>query len=395
MRNSRRRNARYKKLKHKKMSPYIFFLPTLFILIIICFITSVVNKKNDLNFIEKDILHNKNTLIGTGAGTSKGNTLTEVLISSVGDCTLGTDPKFSGETMPVVLNNNNMNFSYLFKNVRSYFENDDLTIANLETTFTEHNEKQTKAFNFKASPSYAKALTLASIETVNISNNHIYDYMQKGFEDTKKTLENEKIAYFGEGTIYKTKIKNKKFAMLGYQGWEGNVNFDKLKSLISDLKSDDYTVIINFHWGIERQYYPIEFQKKLSRFCIDNGADLIIGHHPHVLQGIETYKGKFICYSLGNFCFGGNTNPSDKDTMIVQTLFKFENDDLIDIGLKVIPCSISSVNYKNDYCPTPLKGSENSRVLTKLNKISPDSGFKISEQFHFEKQIKTEININE
>ncbi|CAM2943202.1 CapA family protein [Hathewaya histolytica] len=315
----------------------------------------------------------------------KPDTHTEVLISSVGDCTIGSDSKFSGETLPVVLANKGMDYSYFFKNVATYFKNDDLTVANLETTFTNATNKMPKAFNFKAPPSYSKALTLGSIEAVNIANNHIYDYNKKGFDDTKETLKNEGVNFFGEGTIWKTTIKNKKFAFLGYRGWEENINFEKLKNEIVKLKNEGNIVIINFHWGMERQNYPIEFQKKLAKFSIDNGADLIIGHHPHVLQGIETYKGKYICYSLGNFCFGGNTNPKDKDTIILQTQFKFKNDKLIETGIKAIPCRISSVNYKNDYCPTPLKGDSGARILQRLNKISPRAGFNISEEFHFEK----------
>lgn len=342
-----------------------------------------INKANIKNKID-DKIETKNSSKDS-KNISKKNTYTDILMSFVGDCTLGTDSKFSGETMPVTLYNNNMDFSYLFKNVSSYLKKDDLTIANLETTFTNATIKNPKTFNFKAPPSYVKSLTLGSIEAVNISNNHIYDYKKKGYNDTKKTLEQEKINYFGEGTIWKTTIKNKKFAFLGYRGWEENINFDKLKSEITQLKSEEYTVIISFHWGVERQYHPIEFQKKLAHFCIDNGADLIIGHHPHVLQGIETYKGKYICYSLANFCFGGNNNPQDKDTMIVQTQFNFKDDKLIKTGLKIIPCSISSVKYKNDYCPTPLKGDNYIRVLNKLNEISPKSGFKLSEDFHFEK----------
>lgn len=312
--------------------------------------------------------------------------LSEVIISSAGDCTIGTDPNFSGNTLPVTLGQKSNDLSYFFKNVKPYFDKDDLTLVNLETTFTTASIREPKAFNFKGDPSYVKSLTLGSIEAVNIANNHIYDFKDKGYQDTLKTLQGENINYFGEGNIYKTEIKGNKFAMIGYQAWEGAFNFDKLKATLSQLKSDSYTIIVNFHWGIERDYTPSDFQKKLAHFAIDNGADLIIGHHPHVLQGIETYKDKFICYSLGNFCFGGNSNPSDKDSALVQTNFKFEDDKLTEIGLKLIPCSISSVTYRNDYCPTPLSGDEYNRVIKKITKVSPNANFKLSNEYHFIKQ---------
>jgi len=86
---------------------------------------------------------------------------------------------------------------------------------------------------------------------------------------------------------------------------------------------------------------------------------------------------------LGNFCFGGNSNPKDKDTFIFQSNFKFTNNNLTSIGIRVIPCSISSVDYKNDYCPTPLKGDAKINLLTKLNKISEHAGFEISDDFFY------------
>ena len=156
-----------------------------------------------------------------------------------------------------------------------------------------------------------------------------------------------------------------------------------MKADILALKDNNNVVIINFHWGNENQYSPIDAQKQLARFAIDNGADIILGHHPHVIQGIEQYKNRIIAYSLGNFCFGGNSNPKDKDTFIFQSDFKFTNDNLTSIGVRVIPCSISSVDYKNDYCPTPLKGDAKTNLLRKLNDLSPNSGFKISDEFFY------------
>jgi hypothetical protein len=314
---------------------------------------------------------------------------TEVLLSAVGDCTIGTDNKFNYETsLPAMVAKHDNDFSYLFKNVSNIFRTDDVTIANLETTFTDGADKEDKQFNFKASSDYAKSLPLGSIEGVNLSNNHIYDYKQKGFQDTKLALEKEKVNYFGEGSKWITKIKEQPFGFLGYRGWSLDESFlNKLKEDITELKKTNSIVIINFHWGNENQYYPIDAQKELAHFAIDNGADIILGHHPHVIQGIEQYKNRIIAYSLGNFCFGGNSNPTDKTTFIFQSNFKFVNNSLTSIGIRVIPCSISSVDYRNDYCPTVLKGDAKITLLTKLNKISEHAGFKISDDFFY-------INVN-
>ncbi len=310
---------------------------------------------------------------------------TEVLLSAVGDCTIGTDSKFAYATsLPAMVSKHNNDYSYIFKNVYSIFSADDVTIANLETTFTDSNDRADKQFNFKAPSDYAKTLTLGSIEGVNLSNNHIYDYKQKGFQDTKLALESENVNYFGEGSKWITNIKEQPFGFLGYMGWSLDQNFlDKLKDDIVELKKTNSIVVINFHWGNEIQYYPIDAQRTLAHFAIDNGADIILGHHPHVIQGIEQYKNRIIAYSLGNFAFGGNSNPKDKRTFIFQSNFKFTNNDLTSIGIRVIPCSVSSVDYKNDYCPTPLQGDAKLNLLNFLNELSQDSGFKISDEFHY------------
>ncbi|SHJ60508.1 poly-gamma-glutamate synthesis protein (capsule biosynthesis protein) [Hathewaya proteolytica DSM 3090] len=393
MSRSNRRSVRKKRRKPSKERNILIIL-LLSVIIAICCIylfffknSSSVAKSKQLDNIPTKVEEKKHDPISPEKEPEIPQPkLSEIVISSAGDCTIGTDPSFGGNTLPVTLKSNDMDLSYFFKNVKKIFEKDDMTLVNLETTFTTYDKKEPKAFNFKGDPSYAKSLTLGSIEAVNISNNHIYDYKQKGFDDTLSALKAENINYFGEGNIYKTDIKGLKFAMLGYQAWGDSFNFDKLKNTLQELKSENYTVIINFHWGIERDYTPSSFQKKLAHFAIDNGADVIIGHHPHVLQSIETYKNKFICYSLGNFCFGGNSNPSDKDSAIVQNTFKYENDKLVSIGIRIIPCSISSVKNRNDYCPTPLSGEEYTRVIKKLTKISPDAGFNLSDEYHFQPQ---------
>ena len=145
---------------------------------------------------------------------------------------------------------------------------------------------------------------------------------------------------------------------------------------INELKKENPDLIItSFHWGIERDAFPEERQIELAHMAIDNGADLVIGHHPHVLQGIEKYKGKYILYSLGNFCFGGNKNPEDKDTMIFKQTFVFEEGNLIPKeNVSVIPCFISSVKNRNNYQPMALSGKEFERVKAKILERSKPFG---------------------
>lgn len=309
----------------------------------------------------------------------------EVLISFVGDCTIGTDEKFdTSVSLPTVFRKNSNDYNYFFKNVVSFFANDDITVANLETTFTNSTAKADKEFTFKAPPEYAKTLTAGHIEGVNISNNHIYDYLNKGFVDTKTALNAEHINFFGEGNKWVKEVNGIKFGFLGYSAWSNDSSFlKKVKTDIQALKDDNCLVIINFHWGEENKYTPNEVQKSVAHYAIDNGADVIIGHHPHVIQGIEMYKNKMICYSLGNFCFGGNSNPYDKDTFIVQVNFKFQDSNLTTCGFRVIPCSISSLDSINDYCPTPMNTDKKNQFLAKLNKLSFNLNFQISDEFNY------------
>lgn len=133
------------------------------------------------------------------------------------------------------------------------------------------------------------------------------------------------------------------------------------------------------HWGIEGDYVQASFQEKVGRYLIDNGVDLVLGAHPHLIQGIEKYNDKYILYSMGNFSFGGNQNPRDKDTFIYQQTFKFVNGKLQqDDNISIIPASVSSVKYTNNYQPVVLDGSEGERVLNKILKYSKGFEYKKS-----------------
>lgn len=324
------------------------------------------------------------------APTSNAPMQSEIIISSVGDNTLGTDEKFGVYgSLPDVLKKHNNDYSYFFKNVAHIFKADDITTGNLETTFTESKQKADKQFTFKGPAAYAKAFPLGGIEAVNLSNNHIYDYLQKGFDDTLKALEAENVAYFGEGHKWVTEVKGVKVGFLGYKGyWYDNNTLKGLKNDITALKQEADFVVINFHWGDENSYKPNSTQKYLAHYAIDQGADLIVGHHPHVVQGLEKYKGKIIAYSMGNFAFGGNNNPKDKDTFILQVKLNFTDNKLIGYEVKAIPCSISSVSNANDYCPTPLAGTVKDNLLKKLNDLSINLGFKLSDSFTEIEELK-------
>ncbi|HEY5560783.1 MAG TPA: CapA family protein [Clostridiaceae bacterium] len=371
-----------------KLNKFAFIL--IFVITILIVVIALIIKSDNAFISNKTTISNISPDFSrSNSSEEEGSTLpsSAITISLVGDCTLGTDDKFDPSTnFTSLLKQNNNNYAYFFKNVAEIFKNDDYTTANLETTFTKTNVKSPKLFNFKGDPNYAQILNDGYIEGVNIDNNHIMDFMGNGLKDTKDALTAKGIDYFGLGSVVLKDIKGHKFAFLGYSGVEEDDSFNEnsiktMKMDINKLKEEGYIVIINIHWGQESQYYPNDTQKRIGHMAIDWGADLIVGHHPHVIEGIELYKGKFICYSLGNFCFGGNSNPPDQDSFIFQIKFSFLGDDFTSNQARVIPCSVSSINSKNDYCPTPLVSSKKESLLEKINKLSFNLKNKITDQF--------------
>ena len=313
-----------------------------------------------------------------------------ILISFAGDFTLGTDTKFGYDgSLPAAFINSGRKYSYFMQNVSSIFSQDDYTVVNLETTFTDSNVKAPKDgdvfYNFKGPKDYVNILTGASIDGVTIANNHIYDYGKQGMQDTVNVLKENNIDICGEGYKILKDIKGIKFGFLGYTGWEySNGLKNQIVNDINELKKQGAKVVIPyFHWGIERSYEPYDVQQSLGRFAIDNGADVVIGSHPHVIQSMENYKGKLIVYSMGNFCFGGNSNPTDKRTFILQCKANMEDDKLINFEYKVLPAMISSRNDKNDYIPTLAKGENKSNILEKLNELSPTLNGNIGDEFFY------------
>ena len=295
-------------------------------------------------------------------------------LSVVGDCTLGTDETFDYDTS---LNAYYENYGadYFLQNVRSIFSADDLTIANFEGTLTDSDEREDKTFAFKAPASYASILSGSSVEAVNTANNHSHDYGDQGFDDTLAALDDAGIVHFGYDETAVMDIKGIKVGMVGiYELYDHLDREQQLKDNIAKVQADGaQLIVVIFHWGNETETVPDSNQTTLGRMAIDLGADLVCGHHPHVLQGIETYKGQNIVYSLGNFCFGGNSSPSDMDTMIYQQTFTIDADGVKNDNVtNIIPCSISSAAYDgyNNYQPTPAEGDEATRILEKINERS-------------------------
>ena len=312
--------------------------------------------------------------------TAEVSELRTVTVSAVGDCTLGTDESFNTSTNFNAYEAMN-GTSYFFQNVRSILEADDATFANFEGTLTTETARESKEYAFKGDPSYTQILTDGSIDVVTLANNHSSDYGAKSLTDTEEALDAAGIDYCIGDKIAVKEVNGIPTAFIGiYVLNDGMAREEQVKQTIAAAKQQGAKlVIVAFHWGAEKATEPDETQKSLAHTAIDCGADLVVGHHPHVLQAIEYYKGKYIAYSLGNFCFGGNSAPSDMDTMIFQQTFTIEKGEVqAAAAATVVPCSISSTAGYNNYQPTPTEGDASTSVIDRLNTMSANYGVTVN-----------------
>lgn len=297
----------------------------------------------------------------------------KVTITAVGDCTLGPTQThgYEGSFHDYY---DRYGEDYFFDGVRNLFENDDFTLVNLECVLSDSSDRVEKTWNLKGKPGYVGILTGSSVEGASLGNNHTFDYGQSGLDDTRNVLDQAGIIFgFNEHVAtYETDSGIVIGIVSASQLSADETHADYIRDGIQKLRKGGADLVIaSCHWGIEGDHYPNDYQQKLAHQIIDWGADVLIGTHPHVLQGLELYKGKLICYSLGNFCFGGNRNPADKDTAVFRQTFTFVDGVLQrSISADMIPYSISSATQRNDFHPTPAEGDCKKTIIRKLNDYS-------------------------
>ena len=287
------------------------------------------------------------------------------VISMVGDCTLASSQR---ENVFETIIGGDM--SRPFSGTRQYFEDDYLTIANLECSLSDEPLSGSSTFQFCGDAGNAEMLVLGGVDFVTLGNNHTMDFGQTGLDNTKSALEEYGVAYGAPGAscIYEADGG----ITVGLYAAPWLATQAQVTSAVSALAAnpDVDLVITLMHWGDEGSYRAGANQTALGQAAVNAGADIVYGSHPHVLQPIVEYNGGWIVYSLGNYVFGGNNNPADKDTAIVQFTVKRAVDGAVTVeGWEAVPCRVSSVTNYNDFCPTPYEeGSEDyERVMSKLN----------------------------
>ncbi|KAE8558732.1 CapA family protein [Paenibacillus polymyxa] len=293
------------------------------------------------------------------------------------------DVQFSGK-VEQRLEQNGFDFPYQY--LGSLFHKDDLTIANLETPVTTNGVGAlNKTYVYKSSPKALTAMAAAGIDAVNLANNHILDQGTSGLLDTLNYLDEKGIAHAGAGRNAKEAYaphyferNGIKIALLGatrvmpeanwnagaqQPGVAGAYDSTAIVKSIREARNQADLVIVVAHWGKERATALESHQTELSHAFIDAGADLVVGGHPHVLQGMEQYKGKWIAYSTGNFIFSKSTVPATWDTAIFQATCTRNGD-----------CKMKLTPYRADLGqPIPLKDAEASKILQKVAALSPSN----------------------
>lgn len=290
------------------------------------------------------------------------------VLSFAGDCTLAADPG-NYNSPHGFIQTVGTDYGYPFRNVVDYFENDDFTIINLESVLADSGYPADKLFTFKGPTAYTQIMTSSSVEAVTLANNHTEDYGKAGYDSTIQALTEAEIPFVEENKT--TLVTTESGLTIGLYADAFAFSTADIQKNVKQLRDSGAEIVIcAFHWGTEGSYRPTAEQKKFAQAAIDAGADIVYGHHPHVLQPIESYNGGYIFYSLANFSFGGNHFPKDMDSALVQLEVIREEDGSVSLGeLIIVPMSISSMEVQNNFQPTPYKegSKEYDRVLSKLD----------------------------
>ncbi|WP_145319369.1 CapA family protein [Paenibacillus xylanexedens] len=308
--------------------------------------------------------------------TSKpSNSAEDVTINFVGDI------QFSGKVAELLDRNG---YDYPFAKLGRLFKDDDLTIGNLETPITLGGTGAAdKTYVYKSSPKALAAMASAGFDAVNLANNHILDQGVEGLVDTLTYLKEYGIAHTGAGMnrdeayapAYLER-KGMKIALLGFSrvvpetSWKAEGNragvaeaYDSTGAVtaIQEARNKADLVIVVAHWGEERVSTPNSDQTRLAREFVDAGADLVIGGHPHVLQGLEYYKGKWIAYSTGNFIFSRSTTEETWKTAVFQARCSRE-----------AACSMKVIPYEAGLGQAiPMIDEANRLLLQQMAQLSP------------------------
>lgn len=288
------------------------------------------------------------------------------LLTIGGDCVLGTREEWKTRSDTFDAKIAAEGIDYPFSGLSAIFAEDDLTIVNLECALTDSSKGHDwhKQHTFRGDTSYAEMLPRAGIEAVTLCNNHFIDYGQTGRVSTMQALEAENVSYCGYGNLLTLELDNHR---VGLGGCRETVWLNSQRTVYRDikqLKEMDCDVIIYFaHWGKEYSPCHNKRQERMAQYAINSGADIVIGSHPHVPQGISVMDGVPVLWSLGNLCFGGTHELTSFDGLLAQLVLHFSGDSYAGCSISLLPVLTSGDRPRNDFRPILAGGEERERIL--------------------------------
>ncbi len=295
-----------------------------------------------------------------------------VTVSAIGDVMLGGDPRKDSFTR---FDNlwNNYGSSYFFAKIKSELRG--VVFANLEIPLidTSYKMQGSRSYIFRGKTAYAKALVDGNrpiIDAVDLDNNHIMDYGSRGYSSTRSAVSGWNVGSFGLGKVFYKTANGVKIGFVGFR--PENISTAQVKSTVRAVQSRCDVVIASFHWGLEHRYSPTGQQIAYGRAAVDGGADLVVGHHSHLVSGIELYKGKHIVYGLGTIV-SAVERPDDVDTFIYQHTFSVTGTSVSNNGFEIVPVlmTVNGKNSYNDAQPVFATGDDRTRIRNKIEKYSP------------------------
>jgi poly-gamma-glutamate synthesis protein (capsule biosynthesis protein) len=317
----------------------------------------------------------------------------DVTFCAVGDILLGRG-------IERVIDRNGMN--YPFQRTAAFINSCDVAFGNLESPLSNRGTEASKVYTFRGDPAYASGLKEAGFDIVSLANNHMLDYGPEALLDTIESLDRNGLSHVGAGInqaeASHARIMRKNgltIALLAYLDMplEGIkytddmpgpalAEMDRVKGEISELRRKVDFIVVSFHWGVEFSPTSTVEQKNYARMAIDNGADLVIGHHPHVIQGIENYKDKLIIYSLGNFVFD-QQKLEGRESMIFGCALSGDKV----VSPYVIPILITEGQ------PDFARGEDHRRIAERIKSISVDGNINFTEENNTLHIMKKEFTI--
>ena len=294
-----------------------------------------------------------------------------VTVTFLGDCVLGGETSTRKWDRGFFRRVRDQGYEYPFRGLTALTLSDDLTVANLECVLTDRDlPKAEKAFNFSGPAAYTGILTAGGVECVTVANNHSKDFGTDGYNDTRRALAQASVAYFGTDDL--AVWESDDGLLIGFIGVSGGLSGRAEKIYRAQARAlrdiGCHAVITVMHVGQEYSYTPNATQRRVAAIAAEEGSALVVGHHPHVVQGYEMIGDVPAVYSLGNCAFGGNRNPEDYDALALQADLTFEETRLTGVRLRFYPISVSGSKNANDYSPVLLSGRDAERVLEKMTK---------------------------